>query len=293
MINFKYAKSQFKSIKIPIILFSIFLFASLIPAFTYKYMAPYLSVSDIPNGNRQSQGAANMMDYTYFGLVGCALYFVFSIIMIYRLLNREVDKGYFAVWLATPMSRRTILNSKLFTILITIFSIQIALLIVQFTLLPILTKDFSAEIAGNLLLFNISYMLLILLWVSINWLIITYFDKATVGISVATAVTIVFIGFYMIFIFAREANFDKLKYFRFGSIRSLLNSPLHYAPLSSLYGEPGISPFPPGFVGVVTTEYLGGAKASEFAWQMPLMLGTAIGFYALGDWFICKRNFFL
>ncbi|AGM25251.1 ABC transporter permease subunit [Spiroplasma chrysopicola] len=289
MINFKFVKSQLKSIKTPLIIFSILLFTFLIPAFFYSYLAPYSMIEKTGGSSSTGSkgGAAQVLEYFYFGVPGSVLYIALSIILIHRLFSREVEKGYFGSWLTTPMSRRTILNSKLFTILSSIFVIQIAFIIIQFLFLGILTKDLMSDHIGSLLLFNFAFMILILFWISINWVIIIYFNKSTTGISIAVAI----LGFFSICsgiaLLSVLPGFEQLKYLKYFSIQSLLNSPFHFDK------PPRDVELPPEFIGVVTGKILSGPKAIDYAWQIPVMLVTTIGFYVLGEWIICRKDFFL
>lgn len=53
----------------------------------------------------------------FFGIPGLILIFSFSLILNHILVTKEIDKGYLDSWLTMPMSRKTILNSKLFVLL--------------------------------------------------------------------------------------------------------------------------------------------------------------------------------
>lgn len=172
MINFKFVKTQFKNIIIPmIIIIFFFFFVLLITSLFCDTFAPakYIYHSKYGYGSQIRLSASQILSCTLYGIPAFILIFTFGIILIRILLVKEIDRGYMASWLTTPMSRNTILNSKLFVILSSILILNITILLLQLIFFSAIQKDFNKEVLGNVVLTSFSFLFLSLLWTSINF----------------------------------------------------------------------------------------------------------------------------
>ncbi len=170
MINFKFVKSQFKNIIITMIIFFFFFFVLffvlLIPSLFCDTFAPAKYIyhsTKYGYGSKIRLSASQILSWTLYGIPAFILIFTFGIILIRILLVKEIDHGYMASWLTTPMSRNTILNSKLFVILSSILILNITILLLQLIFFSAIQKDFNKEVLGNVVLTSFSFLFLSLL----------------------------------------------------------------------------------------------------------------------------------
>lgn len=284
MINFRFVKAQFKSIIIPLIIFLLILFIILIPALTQNYLAPTMTyVSRMGTGRI---GAMPYLTYTFFGPVGIILLFSFSLILSHILVSKEIDRGYFASWLTTPMTRRTILNSKLFILISAILILYFSALIIQLLIFPFRFQDFNIDALGRIILYNFGLILLALFWASINWFFITGLNKATLSISVASGVSVFFIVLYTMVFLSVIPGFDYLKYAKYGTITSFFNSPFVFGKI------PERGPGDPVVDGVVKAP-LFALNALDFVWQLPVMFVFSLSLFPFGNYFVIKKDLHL
>lgn len=291
MINFRFVRTQLKNLIIPLIAFFVILLVLLIPALTQTYFAPAISIHKTPSSwSGSSQiGAGNILINVFFGIPGFVAIVAFSIIFIQILITKEVDRGYFASWLTMPMSRRTILNSKLFALLSAVLMAYGAIFLMQIIFFPIILKDFSALVFGNIILYNFALILLALVWTSINWFIMCSFNTGAKAISVAASISTFFIVSGILAMLGNLIDsLQFLKYFKYLTITSLLNSPFSFGPIPSFDD----SSLPPNFSGTKSA-VICGAKAKDFVWQLPVMFVLPFGFFTLGDFIFIKKDLHL
>lgn len=285
MINFRFVKSQFKNVRLVLIIFFIILFILLVPALTQNYLAENMTWIISPTGGWSGYSGIGAMPYlssTFFGVPGFILIFSFSLILNHILVSKEIDKGYLASWLTTPMSRKTIFNSKLFVLIASILMLYFSMFIIQLIIFPLMFQDFSWQAFAYLLLYNCGLILLAILWAAINWFFIASINKSVVSLAVAAGVSVVFVLFQTMSLFAMVPGLEFFKYFKYMTITSLLNSPFKFGPVPN-HSSP-----------VVGTEVaiapLLQIKALDFAWQYPVMLLLPYGLFYLGNNFLIKKD---
>ena len=286
MINFRFVKSQFKNVRLVLIIFFIIFFILLVPALTQKYLAESMTRIMTPDGGISGYGGVGAMPYlnnTFFGIPGFILIFSFSLILNHILVSKEIDKGYLASWLTTPMSRKTIFNSKLFVLLASILMLYLSMFIIQLIIFPLIFQDFSFQAFAYLLLYNCGLILLAILWAAINWFFIASINKTVISLSVAAGVSVVFVLFQTMSSFAMIPGLEFFKYFKYMTITSLFNSPFKFGPVPSLH-------YPPTSVPEVAIAPLLQIKALDFAWQYPVMLLLPYGLFYLGNNFLIKKD---
>ncbi|PQP78530.1 hypothetical protein C6B38_05425 [Spiroplasma sp. ChiS] len=188
MINLKFVKLQFKNIKIILIIWSILFFLLTILAITLKYFSPATNIDVL--------SAASFVSFIICSY-GCCLIMIFpySIITTHILLTKEIKEGYFACWLVLPMSRKTVLNSKIFTFFSSIIILNVGSLFLQLILFSLVYKDFNQQNQINLVLTSFSFLFLWILWSFIVWVISCYFDKSRLSISILSLISILFLLF--------------------------------------------------------------------------------------------------
>ncbi len=157
------------------------------------------------------------------------------------MVSKEIDKGYLASWLTMPMSRKTILNSKLFVLLSSILILYGSVFVFQLIIFPIIFQDFKLQEFGYLVLYNLGLILLALLWASINLTFISYFNKSVISLSVATCISTVFILFQTMTLFSSIPGLEYLKYFKYMTIASLFNSPFKFGDIPNITPAPGVT----------------------------------------------------
>ncbi|MGL5268481.1 MAG: ABC transporter permease subunit [Spiroplasma sp.] len=282
MINFRFVKSQFKNVRPLIIIFFFIVLILLIPALSQDYFAPSATIHKTSSSTSISSylGAGTILINVFFGVPGFVVLLAFSIILIHILITKEVDRGYFASWLTTPMSRKTILNSKFFVLVSSILIVYGAILLLQIILFPVTYKDFNSLVLGNILLYNFAFILLALFWTSINWFIMCLFNKGAIAISVASTVSIFFIVCTILAMLSSIPSLKSLKYFKYLTIISLFNSPFTFGSIPHITDD---------FNGTISAEIFG-AKVLDFAWQLPVMFVLPFGFFILGNCFFIKKD---
>lgn len=279
MINFKFVRTQFKNILVPIIVFVAVLIILIIPALTQPYFAPSVTremIGSIPS-TRYHLGAAMILANVYFGIPGFITIIVFSILLINILLTKEIDRGYFASWLTAGMSRKTVLNSKFFVLVSSFLIVYFAAFLFQIIFFSFLLKDFSGEVFLRILLYNFALLLLALLWTAINWVIICFFDKPAAAIGIAAAVSAFFVICTSLPQFAAIWNVDFLKYFKYLTITSLLNAPFSFIPPALPDSGTAVGEMLP-------------IRTLDFAWQLPVMFALPFGLYPLGKMLIVRKD---
>ncbi|WP_342218649.1 ABC transporter permease subunit [Spiroplasma endosymbiont of Amphimallon solstitiale] len=284
MINFRFVKTQFKNVKIPLILFFIILCILIAPILTQDYLAPTITFIGEEHGVSclGGLGAMTYFNFVFFGIPGLILIFSFSLILNHILVSKEIDKGYLASWLTMPMSRKTILNSKLFVLLSSILILYGSAFVFQLIIFPIRFQDFKLQEFGYLVLYNLGLILLALLWASINWTFISYFNKSVISLSVATGISTVFILFQIMTLFSSIPEVEYLKYFKYMTIASLLNSPFKFGDIPNITPAPGVTE--------VAKAPIFSIRALDFAWQYPIILIVPLGLFPLGNYFLIKKD---
>ncbi|WP_342276420.1 ABC transporter permease subunit [Spiroplasma endosymbiont of Nebria brevicollis] len=279
MISF--IKSQFKIVKIEIIIFFILLLIWTVPTLIQEYFSPY-EIIDKYNGYYSSTGGpgGSLLFKFFFFIPSMILLPIFGVILVNKLLLKEISKGYFSSWLTTSMSRQKILNSKFFVILSSILFLNISILLMQLILFSSIFKDFNSQMALYLFLYFLSLIFFSILFTSITWFISCYFcDKQSLSIALISGVLTVFFVFYIIGHYASEIKgLENLKYFDYFTIMSFLkpiifNNPTH---------NQGVN--------------LGNIQNFDFvnfAWQIPVVLILIGGLFILGNWFFSKKDLFL
>lgn len=287
MINFRFVKSQFKNVRIPLIIFFIILCIIIVPILTQNYLAPTMTSTGLDHGSSGSGGIGAMayLNVSFFGIPGLILIVTFSLILNHILISKEIDKGYLASWLTMPMSRKSILNSKLFVLIFSILILYLAAFIIQLIIFPIRFQDFKLQEFGYLVLYNVGLILLALLWASINWTFIGGFNKSILALSVAAGVSVVFIVCKTVVLFSVIPGSENLKYFKYFTIASLFNSSFVFGDVPSVNPAPGDT--------IVSKAPLLPIKALAFAWQYPVMLIVPFLLFPLGNYFLIKKDLFL
>lgn len=287
MINFRFVKSQFKNVTIPLIFFFLILCIILLPALTQNYLAPTTTwiIDEHGTSGSGSIGAMPYLTYSFFGIPGLILIFSFSLILNHILVSKEVDKGYLASWLTTPMSRKSILNSKLFVLLSSILILYVSAFMIQLIIFPIKFQDFKGQEFAYLFLYNFGLILLALLWSSINWFIIGSINKSVISLSVAATISVMFVLFKAMSLFAAIPGIEYFKYFQYFTITSFFNSPFKFGQIPPLNPIIGITE-------IKKAELLP-INALDFAWQYPVMLIIPFALFPLGNYFLVKKDFFL
>lgn len=284
MVNFKFVKSQLKNIIVLLIVFFVILFILFVPALTQNYLTTTIIFTKDGSSESSSQvlGAIPILSNVYFGPPGFIFMFIISLVLSHFLVSKEVDKGYFASWLTTPMSRKTILNSKLLILLTSIFSIYFLILIVQLISFPLRFQDFEVKDIGNIILANFVFIVLALLWASINWICITGFNKTSIALALSISISVLFIVFQALTLFASIPSLEYLKYFKYFTITSLFNSPFELSSIKS--------PLVTGDGTFISHAEILPIKALDFVWQIPLMLGATAGLFYLGNYLFIKKD---
>jgi len=290
MINLAFVKSQFKIVKIPLIIFFILLFVCTIPPILLSqspYFAPLQIINTkIINGKDvvdiQNVITGAWLFKLFFVIPSIILFFVFGLILVQQILLKEINKGYFSSWLVTPMSRKTILNSKLFVILLLILSLNISILLIQLILFKIVFKDFNNQFALHLFLYFLSLIFVSFLSTSMTWIISCYFcNKQSISISVVSGILTMFIVFYFLVEYSQIPSLDNLKYL---TITSFLKPIIFSAAKDSLT------------LNSSQTFVFGKIKnfnLINFLWQMPTILTIGGGLFILGNWFFYKKDLHL
>lgn len=281
MINFYFIKSQFKIVKNPIIIFFILLLILTIPALTQEYFSPYRIVDKNDRYYYSTGGPGGSLFFTFFFFISSMILFpTFTIILINKVLLKEINKGYFCSWLATSMSRKAILNSKFFVILSSILFLNISILLIQLILFSSIFKDFNSKMALYLFLYFLSLIFFSILFTSITWFISCYFcDKQSLSISLISGILTVFFVFYVISNFISFIpNLENLKYLKYLTITTFLKPIIFGDPASNQGLNLG---------NIENFDYI------NFAWQMPVMLILFSGLFILGNWFFCKKDLHL
>lgn len=284
MINFRFVKSQFKNVRIPLIIFFVILSLIIIPILTQNFLAPTMTWTGVDNGSSGSGGIGAMayLNVSFFGIPGLILIVTFSLILNHILISKEIDKGYLVSWLIMPMSRKSILNSKLFVLISSILILYLSAFIIQLIIFPIRFQNFKLQEFGYLVLYNVGLILLALLWVSINWTFIAGFSKSMIALSVAAGVSVVFIVCKTVILFAVIPGSENLKYFKYFTIASLFNSPFVFGDVPPANPVPGET--------IVSKVQLLPVKALAFAWQYPVMLIIPFLLFPLGNYFLIKKD---
>lgn len=226
-------------------------------------------------------GAMAYLNVSFFGIPGLILIVTFSLILNHILISKEIDKGYLASWLTMPMSRKTILNSKLFVLISSILILYFSAFIIQLIIFSIKFQDFKIQEFGYLVLYNFGLILLALLWSSINWAFIDGFNKSVIA-SVAAGVSVVFIVCKTVVLFSVIPGSENLKYFKYFTIASLFNSPFVFGNVPSVNPDPDVT--------IVGKGTLFPIKALDFAWQYPVMLLASFALFPLGNYFLIKKD---
>ncbi|AXF95242.1 hypothetical protein [Spiroplasma phoeniceum] len=275
MINLKFIKLQFKNIKIILIIWFILFLLLTILSITVKYFSPATNINQLSGGQ-----IINNIMYGYF--CGLIMFFPYSIIVTQILLTKEIKEGYFASWLVLPMSRKTILNSKIFTLISSIIILNVGFLFLQLILFSLVYKDFNQQNQINLVLTSFSFLFLWILWSFIVWVISCYFDNSAISISLLSFISILFLLFGILSFVGEElsgsnTNLEKLKYLKFLTIISFFNSALNFTDL------------PNNNLNIIIANPLQ-PKSLDFCWQLPTMLVLSIGLFNLGNWIFIKKS---
>ncbi|ALA98000.1 hypothetical protein SKUN_001114 [Spiroplasma kunkelii CR2-3x] len=173
------------------------------------------------------------------------------------------------------MSRKTILNSKIFTLILSIIILNIGSLILQLIFFSLVyQKDFNQQNQINLVLTSFSFLLLWILWTSIVWVINCCFDNSVLCLTILSFISILFLILYVLAYYLNNLNFHNLKFL---TIISLFKSALNFTELPSAYK------------GLIIAEPVK-PKSLDFSWQLPTMfiLGTSLFF--LGNWIFNKKS---
>lgn len=202
MINFSFIKSQFKIVKTEtIIFFILLLFWTIMPLiFGQKYFSPYAIIDKNDQHYFSNSGVGASQLFTFFFFIPSMMLLpIFSLILVNKLLLKEINKGYFSSWLTTSMSRWTILNSKFFVILSSILFLNISIVLIQLILFGTIFQDFNGKMALYLFLYFFSLIFFSILFTSISWIISCYFcDKQSLSISLISTILTIFFIFYII-----------------------------------------------------------------------------------------------
>lgn len=286
MINFKFVKSQFRIVWIPIVIFGILALILLIPAFIQNRIPFNNFWKEINRGHQAqtNQGAGPMLNYLYFGLPGFAIMFSLSIILSHILISKEIDQGYLASWLTIPMSRRTIISSKLFILLISMLSISFIMILVQLCIFPFTLKDFDNNILGRLFLINFDFIFVIIFFASINWVISNIINKSSYSISIIS-------GMAALQLFGQLLDMPKLTIAKYFTITGFFNSGFQFSNSTIEICLPQLNQTCPG--DYLELNELLPIKTLDYAWQMPLMTVLIISFFVLGSELMVKKDLYL
>lgn len=279
MINFAFIKSQFKIVKTPTIIFFILLLIWTIPALTQEYFAPFRIIN---GGSYYNNNVAGSGLLTFFFFIPSMILLpIFSLILVNKLLLKEINKGYFGSWLTISMSRKTILNSKLFVILSSILVLNISILLIQLILFSSIFKDFNSQMVLYLFGYFLSLIFFSILFTSITWFISCYFcDKQSLSISLISGILTIFFVFYIISNYiSLIPSLENLKFFKYFTITSFLKPIIFSAPDSNNQGV--------NLGNIQNFDYI------NFSWQVPVVLILSGGLFILGNWFFCKKDLHL
>lgn len=285
MINFSFVKSQFKIVKIEtIVFFILLLFWTIMPLIMHQeYFSPYnINIIDKNNSyffENSQQGASGLLKFLFF-VPSMILLPIFGLILVNKLLLKEINKGYFGSWLTTSMSRRTILNSKFFVILSSILFLNISILLMQLILFGSIFKDFNGQMCLYLFLYFLSLIFFSILFTSISWMISCYFcDKQALSISLISGILSIFLIFYIFGEWVSETQgLENLKFFKDFTIMSFLKPIIFGSPSNNQGLNLG---------NVQNFDYI------NFAWQFSVMLISIVGLLILGDFIFYKKDLHL
>lgn len=279
MINFKFIKIHKKTL---IILISIFFFLSLtllVPLFLPENFGFSGEHTDGPG---DSSSATTLFSFFFYGISGFVLMFAFNIFLVYFIFIREIYNNSIGCWLTTQMSRKTILNSKIFTIIFSNFILIFSLLILELIFFKIRYSDFNSLEIYNIILINFSFFCLIILWAAIVWFVLLIINNATVSLSLISTLLILFCLFASLsatwdFVnnsaHQHGANADGtplsfLRYFKYFTITSFFNLPFTFFKV--------VKP-----------------SALDYAWQIPFMILGSFSFFSLGNYIFIRKNLYL
>ncbi|ATZ16143.1 hypothetical protein JN01_0457 [Entomoplasma freundtii] len=195
------------------------------------------------------------------------LYTIYGFVIISSTLLKDIDKGYLASWLTTPLSRYKIFFTKIFVFLLGFVIISACLVISQMIFYGINTYDFSKGV-GRLLLSDLALIVFGFFWLGIMWIIAASLPNNWSVWTVLIGLTLWFIVAYILgqgeTLFGEGKLGKTLSYFRYFTILSLQKDSLSFVSEWVNGGDDGMwismwrIVIPP-------------IKAMDYAWQLPLM----------------------
>ncbi|WP_027063348.1 ABC transporter permease subunit [Mesoplasma seiffertii] len=145
----------------------------------------------------------------YFGSIGIEIPIIFTAIVGNKIVAREIEKGYMAYYLSTPLSRTKILVSKAFVFLMLIIMSGVVYLCVGYGLIAMTGANLSY---GDWTLWMINLTLLSTVFAGIAWIFSCLFNKT--GWSIVCGAGIPAVFFILTTLSMIETlNVEFLKYF--------------------------------------------------------------------------------
>lgn len=170
-----------------------------------------------PQGNGPIiNNVIDMLDVTFYGILGIILPMIFSIFVGNKLVATEVDSGTLSYYLNTPITRSQIIKSKAVTF--------VSSLILMFVLLSIIGIATSSIVGVTLdlelfLLLNLGLLLYQFAISGIVYLSSTYFNNASNAMAIGAGIPVLF------FILAIIAGLDEsLEFINMFSLNTLFDT---------------------------------------------------------------------
>lgn len=276
MLNFRFIKSQFKTVWVTILGFSIVFTLFIALANIFPVLGEKQEIGE--SFRSYSAGASVLLNMINFGFGSFAIFLSFGIAMSTILINKDINRGYIVSWITTSIPRKSIFNSKLFVIVSSTIIINLWIMIVEMASFSIRMEDFQQAV-GHLLLGNLALLCFSLMIVSGTWIMFSIFRKNAIALGILFAVGVWFGLSFMMSNLSIFPGLENLKYFKYFTIQSLLNSPLKFAKFSS---DP--------VAGVEYAKILP-LKALDYAWQLPLMFISAIGLFTYSQFLLKNKDF--
>lgn len=278
-------KSQFKRIWIFTLLISAIMVAYVAIGVVDNHFYDYFVVE--PNSSGGHTGTFNFIRVTIFHSGGPALYTTYGFVMVLFLLVKDVEKGYLASWLTTPMSRNKIFFTKWSVFMTGFMLINAALIISQLALYGGIIQDFSKGI-GRLLLSDLALIVFGFFWLNIMWFVGSIMPNNWSAVLVMSLLSAWFAIAAILgqgeFLFGPGPTAKIFEKFRYLTILSLLNDACKFTTEGSwVWSDGGIIETPRVVIPPI--------KAMDFAWQLPLMFVLGSGF-ATGSMFVLRHRSF-
>ncbi|WP_342275881.1 hypothetical protein [Spiroplasma endosymbiont of Nebria brevicollis] len=162
-------------------------------------------------------------------VVACtmALSFILSILLIYKLFIKEIDRSYIGSWLVMPMSKVNVYTTKLFVVIAYIFIFHIICLTFQEILFGSLMQDFTSKTFLYLFTINIKMCLVALLFAAFALFLVSIIDKQAISLTIVSVLLSLFTIFYIMYVVTpiKENPFYILKYF---TLLILVQNPMSF-----------------------------------------------------------------